>query len=127
MYTDGERTADAHGISHEPVFYMIVHKGMGSGNRCGHSSTPGPRSRLPDDDGGLEAAVRNVVAFDGFERQQFGAGRERDGAVDRPLPEAVGEGAVEVTTSPELLPLEPVERHDVPYGRLEASIVVWEP
>ena len=46
------------------------------------------------------------------------ADRLREGSVDR---------AVALTTSPELLPLEPVERHDVPYGRLEASIVVWEP
>ena len=46
------------------------------------------------------------------------ADRLREGSVDR---------AVALTTSPELLPIEPVERHNVPYGRLEASIVVWEP
>ena len=46
------------------------------------------------------------------------ADRLREGSVDR---------AVALTTSPELLPLEPLERHEIPYGRLEASIVVWEP
>lgn len=42
----------------------------------------------------------------------------REGAVDR---------AVALTIKPELLPLEPVERVDVPYGRLEAAVVVYEP
>ena len=46
------------------------------------------------------------------------ADRVREGSVGR---------LVALTTSPELLPLEPLERHDIPYGRLEASIVIWEP
>jgi len=39
------------------------------------------------------------------------------GAVDR---------LVALTTEPELLPLEPTTRYDIPYGRLDASIVVRE-
>jgi tRNA (guanine6-N2)-methyltransferase len=46
------------------------------------------------------------------------ADRVREGSVGR---------LVALTTSPELLPLEPLERHEIPYGRLEATIVVWEP
>ena len=34
---------------------------------------------------------------------------------------------VALTTSPELLPVEPTERYNIPYGRLDAAIVVWEP
>jgi len=34
---------------------------------------------------------------------------------------------VALTTSPELLPIEPTARYDIPYGRLDAAIVVWEP
>jgi len=34
---------------------------------------------------------------------------------------------VALTTSPELLPLDPTERYDIPYGRLDAAIVVWVP
>jgi 23S rRNA G2445 N2-methylase RlmL len=34
---------------------------------------------------------------------------------------------VALTTSPELLSLDPTERYDIPYGRLDAAIVVWEP
>ena len=34
---------------------------------------------------------------------------------------------VALTTSPELLPVDPTERYDIPYGRLDAAIVVWEP
>ena len=84
------------------------------------------RSRLPDDDGGLQAAVRYLVALEGLQRQQFGAGGESDQSVDRVREGSVGR-LVALTTSPELLPLEPLERHEIPYGRLEASIVVWEP
>lgn len=32
---------------------------------------------------------------------------------------------VALTTKPELLPLEPTERYDIPYGRLDASVVVY--
>ena len=46
------------------------------------------------------------------------ADRLREGSVDR---------CVALTTKPELLPLEPVERYDVPYGRLDATIGVYEP
>lgn len=46
------------------------------------------------------------------------ADRLTAGSVDR---------LVALTTKPELLPLEAVERHDIPYGRLDASIVVCEP
>lgn len=34
---------------------------------------------------------------------------------------------VALTTNPELLPLAAIERHDIPYGRIDASIVVYEP
>jgi len=34
---------------------------------------------------------------------------------------------VALTTSPELLPLEPIERYDIPYGRIDAAIVVCDP
>jgi tRNA (guanine6-N2)-methyltransferase len=33
---------------------------------------------------------------------------------------------VALTTAPELLSLEPTERYEIPYGRLDATIVVWE-
>ena len=46
--------------------------------------------------------------------------------VDRLREGSVGR-LVALTTVPELLPLNPTERHDIPYGRLDASIVVWEP
>lgn len=46
------------------------------------------------------------------------ADRLVEGSVDR---------AVALTTKPEFLPLEPVERYDIPYGRLDAAIVVYEP
>ena len=46
------------------------------------------------------------------------ADRLREGSVDR---------CVALTTKPELVPLEPVEQYDVPYGRLEATIAVYEP
>jgi len=39
----------------------------------------------------------------------------RDGGVDR---------VVALTTKPDLLPIEPTERYDIPYGRLDASVVV---
>ena len=45
------------------------------------------------------------------------ADRVRDGSVGR---------LVALTTRPDLLPLEPLERHDVPYGRIDATIVVWD-
>jgi tRNA (guanine6-N2)-methyltransferase len=41
--------------------------------------------------------------------------RLREGDVDR---------LVALTTKPDLLPLDPDERHDIPYGRLAAAIVV---
>jgi 23S rRNA G2445 N2-methylase RlmL len=34
---------------------------------------------------------------------------------------------VALTTRPELLPIEPTDERTIPYGRLDASIVVWEP
>ena len=34
---------------------------------------------------------------------------------------------VALTTSPELLPIDPTERYDIPYGRLDAAIIVWDP
>lgn len=34
---------------------------------------------------------------------------------------------VALTTKPELLPIEPTDRYDIPYGRLDAAIVLWEP
>jgi 23S rRNA G2445 N2-methylase RlmL len=34
---------------------------------------------------------------------------------------------VALTTKPDLLPIEPTARYDIPYGRLDAAIVVWEP
>ena len=34
---------------------------------------------------------------------------------------------VALTTKPEMLPLDACERYDIPYGRLDASIVVWKP
>jgi tRNA (guanine6-N2)-methyltransferase len=46
------------------------------------------------------------------------ADRLREGSVDR---------CVVLTTKPELMPLEAVERYDVPYGRLDATIAVYEP
>jgi 23S rRNA G2445 N2-methylase RlmL len=46
------------------------------------------------------------------------ADRLVEGSVDR---------AVALTTKPEFLPLEPVERYDIPYGRLDAAIVAYEP
>jgi tRNA (guanine6-N2)-methyltransferase len=46
------------------------------------------------------------------------ADRVREGSVDR---------LVALTTKPDLLPLEFVERHDIPYGRIDASVVVWTP
>ena len=45
------------------------------------------------------------------------ADRVREGSVRR---------LVALTTRPDLLPLEPLERHDVPYGRIDATIVVWD-
>jgi len=46
------------------------------------------------------------------------ADRVRDGSVGR---------LVALTTRPDLLPLAVEERHDVPYGRLDVSVVVAEP
>lgn len=46
------------------------------------------------------------------------ADRLREGGVDR---------FVALTTQPELLPTEPVERYDIPYGRIDAAIVAYEP
>jgi len=46
------------------------------------------------------------------------ADRVREGSVDR---------VVALTTRPDLLPLEAAARHDIPYGRIDASIVVCEP
>jgi len=46
------------------------------------------------------------------------ADRVRAGSVDR---------LVALTTNPDLVPLEPTERYDIPYGRLDATVVVWEP
>ena len=43
------------------------------------------------------------------------ATRLRDGNVDR---------VVALTTKPDLLPIAPTERYDIPYGRLDASVVV---
>jgi 23S rRNA G2445 N2-methylase RlmL len=34
---------------------------------------------------------------------------------------------VALTTAPELLPAEPVDSYEIPYGRLEAAVVVFEP
>jgi len=48
------------------------------------------------------------------------------GFVDRLEAGDVGR-LVALTTSPELLPVDPTERYDIPYGRLDAAIVVWEP
>ena len=45
------------------------------------------------------------------------ADRVRDGSVGR---------LVALTTRPDLLSLEPLERHDVPYGRIDATVVVWD-
>lgn len=45
------------------------------------------------------------------------ADRIRNGGVDR---------LVALTTKPELLPLETCAEYEIPYGRLDASIVVWE-
>ena len=44
------------------------------------------------------------------------AERVMDGSVDR---------LVALTTKPELLPLSPDEQHDIPYGRIDASVIVW--
>lgn len=46
------------------------------------------------------------------------ADRVRAGSVDR---------LVALTTKPDLLPLEPTERYDIPYGRIDATVVVWTP
>ncbi len=46
------------------------------------------------------------------------ADRVRAGSVDR---------LVALTTKPGLLPLDPVERYDIPYGRIDTTIVVWAP
>ncbi len=46
------------------------------------------------------------------------ADRLREGGVDR---------LVALTTKPEFLPLEPRERYELPYGRLDATILVCEP
>ena len=46
------------------------------------------------------------------------ADRVRDGSVGR---------LVALTTRPDLLPPAVEERHDIPYGRLDASVVVAEP
>jgi 23S rRNA G2445 N2-methylase RlmL len=46
------------------------------------------------------------------------ADRLREGDVDR---------IVALTTSPDLLPIEPTERREIPYGRLDASILVGAP
>ncbi|MFO7926280.1 MAG: THUMP domain-containing class I SAM-dependent RNA methyltransferase [Halobacteriota archaeon] len=53
-------------------------------------------------------------------RELYGAfvDRLREGDVGR---------LVALTTKPELLPLEPTDRYDIPYGRLDATIVVWKP
>ncbi|WP_181690875.1 THUMP domain-containing protein [Natronomonas sp. LN261] len=48
------------------------------------------------------------------------------GFVDRLEAGSVGR-LVALTTSPELLPVDPTERYEIPYGRLDATIVVWEP
>lgn len=45
------------------------------------------------------------------------ADRVLEGRVDR---------LVALTTKPEMLPLEASERYEIPYGRLDATIVVWE-
>ena len=52
-------------------------------------------------------------------RSLYGAfvDRLREGDVDR---------FVALTTKPGLLPLEPVERYDVPYGRLDAAVVAYD-
>ena len=46
------------------------------------------------------------------------ADRLREGDVDQ---------CVALTTKPGLLPLDPVERYDIPYGRIDAAVVVYEP
>lgn len=46
------------------------------------------------------------------------ADRLREGDVDR---------FVALTTKPELLPMEPVERYNIPYGRIDAVVVAYEP
>ncbi len=46
--------------------------------------------------------------------------------VDRLRAGSVGR-LVALTTAPDLLPLDPTDRYDIPYGRLDAAIVVWEP
>ncbi|MFQ3320328.1 MAG: tRNA (guanine6-N2)-methyltransferase [Natronomonas sp.] len=46
------------------------------------------------------------------------ADRVREGDVDR---------LVALTTKPDLLPLDAVDRYDIPYGRIDAAIVVCEP
>jgi 23S rRNA G2445 N2-methylase RlmL len=53
-------------------------------------------------------------------RELYGAfvDRLREGDVGR---------LVALTTKPNLIPIEPTVRYDIPYGRLDAAIVVWEP
>jgi 23S rRNA G2445 N2-methylase RlmL len=46
------------------------------------------------------------------------ADRLVEGAVDR---------AVVLTTKPQFLPLEAVDRYDIPYGRIDAAVVAYEP
>jgi tRNA (guanine6-N2)-methyltransferase len=72
--------------------------------------------------GCAEIAVMNLpfgirVAEDLRDRYRAFAERVREGSVDR---------LVALTTDPELLPLEPTERFAVLYGRIDATIVVWD-
>ena len=71
----------------------------------------------------VDCVVTNLpfgVRVDEDLRDLYGAvaDRVREGSVGR---------LVALTTRPDLLPLAFVDRHDIPYGRLDATIVVWEP
>ena len=94
---------------------MIVHKDTGTAagsRRRTPASERARRSGHPDDDGGVETAVGDVVALGRIEGEQFGARRQGDESSDVARLEPIDERAVEL---PEVGPRPDAEgevRHD---------------